>query len=66
MFPNLYAEIARARMSTRDFAKWLGITEKSAKNKLDGVTEFKFSEIEKTRQLFPQVKQDYLFTRSKH
>lgn len=63
MFPNLYAELSRIRMSTKDFAEVLGITEKSAKNKLDGITEFKLSEIEKTRQLFPRCQQEYLFER---
>lgn len=64
MFPNLEAEMARKKISTARLGSVIGCTEKSAKNKLDGITEFKLSEIQAILELFSECTVDYLFERS--
>jgi plasmid maintenance system antidote protein VapI len=61
MFSNLLAELTRENIPIKEFAKKIGVTEKSARNKLNGKTEFTLSEIQKTFDLFPDLKMDYLF-----
>ncbi len=61
MFPNLDAELARKNISTKDLAKMIGTSEKTANNKRAGRTEFTLSEIKKISSIFPNVSVDYLF-----
>ena len=63
MFRNLNAELSRIGMKTEAFARVIGVSKKTANNKLAGRTEFTLSEIEKTAALFPNVSIDYLFAR---
>lgn len=65
MFRNLIAELARAGMSIEAFARALGVSRKTANNKLNGRTEFTLSEIKKTAALFPNISLDYLFQQDK-
>ena len=63
MYNNLKAEMARHDMSAPDLARALGITEKTARNKLQGKTPFTVPEaIIIQRDLFPQCDILYLFT----
>ena len=61
MFNNLNAEIARHNLKTADIAKVLGVSVKTATNKLSGRTEFTLSEIKKIASIFPNVSIAYLF-----
>lgn len=63
MFPNLDAELVRIGMSTKELAKIIGTTEKTANNKRAGRTEFTLSEIRKISAIFPNASIDYLFKR---
>lgn len=59
---NLRIALSERKMSTKEFADFLGICESSAKNKLSEKTEFTYSEFKKiTKYLFPQYNSDYLF-----
>lgn len=64
MFNNLNAEIARRNLKTSDIAKLLGVSVKTAANKLAGRTEFTLSEVKKIASLFPNVSIAYLFDES--
>lgn len=61
MFRNLKAELARAGMTTNDYAKELNISQKSVTNKYNGEREFKLNEMIVTKKLFPDCSLDYLF-----
>ncbi len=61
MFPNLNAEMSRKGISTKQFAEILGVSPKTANNKLAGRTEFTLSEIRTISQTFPEVSIGYLF-----
>ncbi len=61
MFPNLDAELARKNISTKELAKMIGTSEKTANNKRAGRTEFTLSEIKIISSIFPNVSIDYLF-----
>lgn len=61
MFPNLNAELSRNGISTKQFAKILGVSPKTANNKLAGRTEFTLSEIQTISRTFPEVTIGYLF-----
>ena len=61
MFPNLTAELEKMKISTKDFAFRLGISERTARNKLAGKTEFTLAEGVKIGSMFPDEKLDYLF-----
>lgn len=62
MFKNLIALLNDRGMSAKDFGDFLGICESSARNKLNGTTEFTFSEFSKVcRFLFPEYNPDFLF-----
>lgn len=59
---NLKNELSKKRISTKDFAAFLNISEKTAFNKLNGITEFTYSEVQKISNfLFPEFKSEYLF-----
>ena len=59
---NLAAEMARYGVSLSDIQTVLGCTDKTARNKLGGVTEFSISEAMKLRDTyFPNMRIEYLF-----
>lgn len=61
MFPNLYAEMAsHDRMSQKELASKLRISEKTCGEKLKGNTDFKLGEMRVIQKLF-QKPLDYLF-----
>lgn len=64
MFENLRAVMRNSNISTASLARIIGVTEKTASNKLNGVTEWTWTEIQSIRDLFPQYQLDWLFSRS--
>ena len=60
MFPNLNAELARIGLKRKDYAARLGISERTAANKLCGKSEFTLSEIRGIASIFPGMSMDYL------
>ena len=63
MYPNLEAEMARAKLTNVDCAALIGISEKSYSNKRCGKSEFTLGEIKKLqKKLFPKCSLEYLFS----
>lgn len=59
---NLQAEIKRFGLSNSDIQKVLGCSEKTARNKIHGETEFTITEAFRVRDtLFPGSRMEYLF-----
>lgn len=62
MFPNLNAEMGRKKLSLKALSEITGINYESLKNKANGTTEFKRSEMYLIKKrAFPQCAIDYLF-----
>lgn len=62
MFSNLNAEMARIKMTIKALADLTGINYESLKNKMNGTTEFKRSEMYLIKKkAFPNFSIDYLF-----
>ena len=60
---NLSAEMARYGVSNNDIQALLSCTDKTVRNKLNGVTEFSFGEAVKIRDtFFPGIRLEYLFS----
>lgn len=64
MYPNLELEMFKRKVTVRDLAKRIGISESSMHNKLKGRNEFLLSEIEKILDIFPEVNWRVLFARA--
>lgn len=61
MYPNLYAEMAaHGRMSQKELASKLGISEKTLGEKLRGKTDFRIGEMRNIQMIFNKPL-DYLF-----
>lgn len=66
MFKNLRQALADRNMTMKAYADFLGVTEKTLQNKMNGVTEFTYDEVDRTaRFIFPQYKISYLFERTR-
>lgn len=62
MLKNLHAEIARSGATVEQLSGELGVTTRTLKNKLNGVTEFQRDEMYKLRDIFfPTLGIEYLF-----
>ncbi len=62
---NLKKALSSKKITIKAFAAFLGVCEKTAQNKLDGKTEFTYSEFKKICELlFPEYKPEYLFDES--
>lgn len=62
MYSNLRAELARKGLTTSDIADILGISKKSARNKLYGRSSFTIEEAFKLRDVIaPEMTLDKLF-----
>lgn len=60
---NLLAEMARYGVSNNDIQALLSCTDKTVRNKLNGVTDFSFGEAMKIRDtFFPGMRLEYLFS----
>lgn len=53
--------LSERHITIASYAKILGISEKTARNKLNGETEFTLSEILATMDLFPEYTINYVF-----
>lgn len=59
---NLKAEITRHKVRISDIANSIGISERTMRNKLNGVTDFTWGQACKIqKEFFPQLSKDYLF-----
>lgn len=64
MYKNL-ADILRAEgISKRAYSSFLGISEKSVDNKIDGKTDFTLPEFQKTMLLLRKYNADFVFAES--
>lgn len=67
MFKNLRQALTDRKITMKAYAEFLGITEKTLQNKMNGITEFTYAEVERTSKfLLPEYKIDYLFDRSQN
>lgn len=61
---NLCAEMSRFGVSTTDIQNLIGCTDKTARNKINGISEFSVSEALEIRdKFFPGLRLEYLFAR---
>lgn len=59
---NLKEALLQKHITVRGLADFLGIAEKTAHNKLSGVTEFTYPEAHRiSQELFPEYNISYLF-----
>lgn len=64
MYQNLQAEMARRKLTGRDLAKLIGVTELTLYNKLNGKSEFTLKNMEKIKSVLKiDAPFDYLFKR---
>lgn len=61
MYKNLAEILKRKGITIKAYAELLGISEKSAQNKIYARTEFTLGEALKTCALMPEYKMDYVF-----
>lgn len=67
MFKNLRQALTDKCITMKAYAEFLGVTEKTLQNKMNGITEFTYDEVERTSKfLFPQYKIGWLFARVKN
>lgn len=64
-FPNLEEESARRGISKKEIAAALGVSVRTAHNKLNGKTPFTWPEVVCIqKQFFPDKEKDFLFSRT--
>lgn len=64
MLRNLCAEMARHNVTIRDIRRSIGKTERTAREKVNGKTDFTFPEAVRVRDdYFPGMTLEYLFAR---
>jgi hypothetical protein len=64
MYKNLRAEMARAGIKNADIQRAIGVSEKTVRLRLNGKSEFSYSEAAEIRdKFFPGLKIEYLFQR---
>ena len=62
MFRNLLAEMSRYRITRRDIANCLGVSEKTARNYINGVSKISWQDTLKIRNTFFSASDlEYLF-----
>lgn len=62
MLVNLRKALEDKHITVRGYASFLGVSEKTARNKLDGITDFTYPEVSKTKEeLLPEYDVSYLF-----
>lgn len=64
MYKNLKFELYKKGIRIKKYANILGVNEKTARNKINGITDFTYSEFKKTMALFPELEADYVFEES--
>lgn len=62
MFRNLLAEMSRSRITRHDIAACLGVSEKTARNYINGISKISWFDTLKIRNtFFPDLSLEYLF-----
>lgn len=61
MYKNLVEILKRKGITIKTYAELLGVSEKTAQNKIYVRTEFTLGEALKTCALMPEYKMDYIF-----
>lgn len=61
MYKNLRNLLFQKNISVKMYARLLGVSEKTAQNKINKITDFTFLEFKKTCSLFPEYNADYIF-----
>jgi len=61
MYPNLNAEMARKEISVKTLSEITRINERVLRNKLSGVTDWKWNEVLKIKKVFDDVDIYFLF-----
>lgn len=62
MYSNLKNILYKKNIAIKQYADFLGVSEKTAQNKLKGITEFTYPEFKRTcTLLLPEYNADYLF-----
>lgn len=62
MYSNLKNVLYQKNITIKQYAEFLGVSEKTAQNKLQGITAFTYPEFKKTcTLLLPEYNADYLF-----
>ena len=62
MYTNLKNLLKQKKISMKDYAEFINVSEKTARNKIDGVTEFSLKEYLRTcKLLLPEYYRDFLF-----
>lgn len=62
MYDNLRLALTRKGISMKEYASLLGVGDKTIQNKMNGTTDFTYSEFKKTCTLLNEYNADYLFT----
>lgn len=61
-FMHLKEALRKRNISNKAYAEFLGVSEKTVQNKINGKTEFTLSEVTKTMKIiFPEYAMEYLF-----
>lgn len=62
MYSNLKKVLYQKNINIKQYASFLGVTEKTVQNKLQGITDFTYPEFKRTcNLLFPEYNADFLF-----
>lgn len=62
MYKNLRDTLTVKRISLKNYAEFLGVSEKTVLNKINEETDFTYPEYKRTcKFLFPEYSPDYLF-----
>lgn len=62
MYKNLAKILLEKKITMKAYAEFLGVSEKTAQNKMKGNTEFTLAEVMKTCSVIcPEYKLDYVF-----
>jgi predicted transcriptional regulator len=62
MYKNLVRILNEKSITLKAYAEFLGVTEKTIQNKIQGKTEFTFGEVKKTCSIIcPEYKMDFVF-----
>lgn len=60
----LFGEMTKKHLTADDLGKMLGIKGRTLRNKLNGLTDFTWSEVCKISEVFPQFTKEELFQRN--
>ena len=62
MYKNLTRILNEKNITLKAYSEFLGVTEKTVQNKIQGKTEFTFGEVKKTCSIIcPEYKMDFVF-----